>query len=117
MKFRSPTETPIHIALLSGHTCVIGPQLAEVEPRFHREAVAAGAIPEGMDAAAPVAAPEKSKSQLIVDAVKAAIDDAKADEFDGQGKVKIEALSKRAGFNVSASERNAAWTKVEQELA
>ncbi len=117
MKFRSPTETPIHISLLTGHTCVIGPQLAEVEPRFHREAVAAGAIPEGMDAAAPVAAPEKSKGELIVEAVKAAISEAKADEFDKQGKVTAEALSKRVGFTVSASERNAAWTKVEQELA
>lgn len=43
MKFRAPTETPIRVALLSGHTAIITDEWRELDPIFHRDALAKGA--------------------------------------------------------------------------
>lgn len=43
MKFRSPTETPIRVSLLSGHTAIIGHDWRDLDPIFHRDALASGA--------------------------------------------------------------------------
>ena len=42
MRFRSPTEKPIHMGLTSGHTFIVGPDPTEVPPMFQRDAVLAG---------------------------------------------------------------------------
>ena len=43
-RFRSPTDTPLHVALISGHTAVIPPEGIELAPMFYREAIARGAV-------------------------------------------------------------------------
>ena len=43
MKFRSPNETPIRVALTSGHAAVIGHEWRELPEIFHRDALAQGA--------------------------------------------------------------------------
>jgi hypothetical protein len=118
MKFQSPTEQPIFIALTTGHTCVIGPALIEVEPRFHREAVARGAIPEGMAASvALVGGHEATTTELIAKAVRAMVADADGDEFGNDGRPKATAISKRVGFTVSREQRDAAWAELEKDDA
>ena len=47
MRFRSPTDKPVYMALTSGHTLVVGPALIEVPKHFHRMAVMQGCLPEG----------------------------------------------------------------------
>jgi hypothetical protein len=47
MKFRSPTETTIHLSLTSGHTFVVGPTPVEVSPEFHVCAIQKGCEPIG----------------------------------------------------------------------
>ena len=44
MKFRSPSDQPIHIALTTGHTAVVPPDGVELDPMFHKEASARGAV-------------------------------------------------------------------------
>ncbi len=44
MKFRSPTETPVHLSLTSGHTMLIGPDPVDVPEMFARVAVAEGCV-------------------------------------------------------------------------
>lgn len=44
MLLKSPTDAPIHVALLSGHSIVIGPEPREAHERFIAPAIAAGAV-------------------------------------------------------------------------
>ena len=44
--YRAPTETPIRVALLSGHTLVLGPQPRPVPDLFLSHVLAAGAVAE-----------------------------------------------------------------------
>ena len=53
MKFRSPTDEPLHVALTTGHTCTIPPEGVDLDPMFQREAIARGAL--AGDDVAPVA--------------------------------------------------------------
>lgn len=63
MLLKSPTDDPIQIVLLSGHSIVIGPDAREVHERFISPAIAAGAV--GFETPTkPVKAP---KSKLPTD--------------------------------------------------
>ena len=54
MKFRSPTDAPVHLALTSGHTAVVGPHPVELDARWHRVAIARGCAPvRGLTALSP----------------------------------------------------------------
>lgn len=44
MLLKSPTDDPIQVVLLSGHSIVIGPDAREVHERFISPAIAAGAV-------------------------------------------------------------------------
>lgn len=116
MKFRSPTDTPIHLALTSGHTFVIGPDAVEVPTHFHRMAVMEGCIPEGMDSlpADDGPAPD-TKIDLIVSAIRDMLKDAKEGDFNADGRPDVRKLSQRAGFTVLADERNLAWQRISDE--
>lgn len=111
MKFRSPTETPIHIGLLSGHTCLIGPELVEVPQMFHRQAVAKGALPEGVEPD-PVAGKSDTKHDLILKGIRAMVKDENDGDFNQDGKPDTRKLSARVGFTVSSDERNTAWEEI-----
>lgn len=116
MKFRSPTETPVHISLLSGHTCLIGKDLVEVEQRFVRQAIADGCLREGEEPAANGPA-DKTKADLVLDAVRAMVAEAKEEDFNNDGKPDLRKLSKRAGFEVSRDERDTAWQAIADDDA
>lgn len=117
MRFKSPTETPIQIGLTSGHTCSIGPDYVEVDKRFHRQAVAEGAIPEGLEqSTAPSNTAQASKSELIEAAIRAMIDNPKEGDFTADGKPAVPKLSERIGFTLSRDERDTAWAAVSAAL-
>lgn len=115
MRFSSPTETPIVLGLTSGHTCVIGPDLVDVPPRFHRLAVAEGAVPEGMDKQAPVLNVERTPTELVLDAVRKLVERAEPTDFGNDGRPKAPAISKLVGFTVNAEQRDKAWAVLEEE--
>lgn len=48
--WRSPGTAPVHIALLSGHAVVIGPEGRELLPMFESAALAVGCIREQIPA-------------------------------------------------------------------
>lgn len=118
MRFKSPTDKILSLGLTSGHTCTIGPEYTEIDPRFHRLAVVNGAIPEGTEHV-KVASPtvEQSRRDLLLSTVREMIAEAKPDDFTNDGKVNANALSTRVGFTVSSSERDAAWEAVAKDAA
>jgi hypothetical protein len=117
MKFKSPSEKEIFLALTNGHTCTIGPELVEVPERFHRLAVAEGAIPEGMEhLAVPKDTQESSRKELVSAAIKKMLEGSAEGDFNGDGKPDTRRLSAAAGFTVSRAERDEVWAAVKAEL-
>ena len=117
MKFKSPSEKVIFLALTNGHTCAIGPELVEVPERFHRMAVAEGAIPEGMDhLIAPKDAQEASRKELVKAGIKTMLEANKEGDFGSDGKPTVARLSAAVGFTVGRSDRDAAWTELKAEM-
>lgn len=113
MRFKSPTDKPIYLALTTGHTCTVGPEYAEIEDRFHRLAVVQGAIPEGTEHVQVAPAAEAlTRQDVLLAMVRRMIDEALPSDFTNDGKVNANALSARVGFTVSSSERDAAWDQL-----
>lgn len=107
MRFRSPTDEPIRIALLSGHTAIVGPDWRELEPIFHRDAVAngcerehAGAVPRtvavqpSVAAAAKVESPEESYRRALTTMIQRDVEK----DFTADSLPNINAVSKLCGF-------------------
>ena len=115
MKFRSPTEFPVQLALTSGHTCVVGVELTEVDKQFHRMAIMQGCLPEGVEPEKIEAANEPSKQELVVAAVRQIAQAGDAEDALNDGRPKVEKVSALAGFTVTASERDAAWAIVTED--
>lgn len=106
MKFKSPSDQPVYIAMLSGHAAVIGNEWRELPPFMHREALAAGCITDNMDAEtinAMVndAAPKDSNHDILVRAIKAMMDDPQEGDFTGAALPNLKHLSKRVGWTVN----------------
>lgn len=132
MKFRSPTETPIHVALTTGHTAVIPQEGVELAPMFHREAISRGAIPgsltneealllSGNSAASMLAAntPPQGfdRNAEIRKAIEAMLAGSNEGDFNSDGKPNLGSVNKLIGFQASRSEVDAVWTAMEIEDA
>jgi hypothetical protein len=111
MRLKSPTDTPIHVALLSGPVMRIGPEGREVEPEFVKQAVTNGCIPAEMtaeDMSRTDAEPtEKDRSTILRDALKKLRDE--DTPLTGAGLPNRNAVSAAVGWNVSAVELTDAW--------
>lgn len=120
MKFKAPGSDPIMVALLSGDTITIPNDAkgVEVPTRFRKEALARGAVPVGIDVEEEDGSKkeQKSKHQLIVEAIGKLVEEGEDEDFTGDGKPKTDPLSKVAGFTVTASERDAAWDEAKEKL-
>lgn len=116
MKFRSPTDTPIRVALTSGHVKLIGPELIELEPRFVKDAVAAGAIPEGVPQSLMETqespSDQLSRNEQIKKTLLEMLDSSEPDEFTGNGLPSVPAVSKRVGYKVAREEVYPIWDTV-----
>lgn len=112
MKFRSPTNEPLHIALTSGHTAVVMPEGTELAPIFQREAIARGAL-AGEDAA-PLqgSSGQFDRKQTIADAINAMMDGDDTEDFNGDGKPNLKRLGSRVGFQVERAEADAIFDEL-----
>lgn len=112
MKFYPPDNQPMQIGLTTGHVAIVEPGGTELDARFHREAIAKGCMPEGIERDKPVEAKGFDKMSAIINTVIEMVDEGNEAEFTGDGKPDVRALSKRVGFTVSREERDTAWEAV-----
>lgn len=132
MKFRSPGQEPVHLALTSGHTLVIPPEGVEVPAVFRREAISRGAEPmapdgsfaeslhqsggQGGDGGADDGQTAEAKRlELIKTALRTMLNGASEEDFTTAGLPNLKRLQFLAGFNVSRAEADAAWALVQAE--
>lgn len=118
MKFRSPTEEPIHVSLVTGHTALVTMEGVELDPMFHREAISKGAIPgsltpeQALMLDAKPEAPQFDRKGTIVKVLKAMLDGNDEGDFNADGKPDLRKVNARLGFQASRSEVDAAWNEV-----
>jgi hypothetical protein len=112
MKFQSPTDEPIHIALTSGHSIVIEPTGTEVPALFQREAIAKGATPVGIEKAEPLQGQTFDRAQVIRDAMNAMLDSDDEANFTNDGKPDLRKLRAIVGFNVPREEADKLFAEI-----
>lgn len=111
MKFRSPTGNLIRVALTSGHVTIIGEEWRELDPMFHREALAQGAQVDKTEIrnapAPPIAASESGAAKVqdteteIHKAIVTMLErDDDGDFVKGSGNPNLKAVEKLVGFRV-----------------
>lgn len=118
MKFKSPTDEPIQLSLTSGHTCVVEPDGTDIDPRFHREAIARNCIPVGIELpeTAPPAPPQFDRKQVIADGMRTMLESDEEGMFTGSGKPNMKKLDAIVGFKTERDEVEAIWAEVEAEM-
>ena len=112
MKFKSTTGEEVFISLTSGHTAMVGVELTELDKAFHKEAIARGCLPEGVEP--DVVGPDTNfnRKQVIVDALNAMLDGGAEKDFNTNGKPDLRALNARVGFTVARDEADKIWDEV-----
>lgn len=116
MRFYAPGGEPVMIALTSGHTTVVDPEGSELEPRFHKEALAQGCRPEG--AAADEGFDRTAvfdRRKVIRAAIETLLDSSDPEAFTNDGVPALRKVTEAAGFQVSREERDAVWSEVSAE--
>lgn len=127
MKMKAPRGVPfVHLSLTTGHTFAIGPDPVEVPRKFLAQAIERGAeeAPDGAPAAdqptsiqpSEPAAPPESKQDVICNAIVKMIEAKTPGDFLNDGRPAVEPLSKMAGFQVTAGERDSAWAVVQKAM-
>lgn len=117
MKFKSPSEHPMHIALTSGHSIVIDPEGTETPAIFQKEAIARGALPVGIEDAAPLAGQNFDRAKVIKDAMNQMLDSADEDSFTNDGKPDLRKLRGIVGFGVTREEADKLFAEVTADKA
>lgn len=135
MKFHSPTQDPLHVALTSGHTAVVTYEGVTLDPMFHREAVSRGAIPESMFpgfagggadgrldlGALPQPVVDSFTDPNNANVARAAtiratltqmMDGSNEGDFNTDGKPNLGRLKARLGFEITREEADAAFADV-----
>ncbi|MDP3971311.1 MAG: hypothetical protein Q8P61_00165 [Candidatus Nanopelagicales bacterium] len=114
MQLKSPTDTPIHVALLDGNAIRIGPEGREVPIPFRKRAFAEGCIPmdvKAEDMSAPMAEPtEHSRAELLKSALR--LLKAEGTPLTGAGLPNRNTVSKTVGWPVTAIELTDAWNSL-----
>ena len=112
MILRSPTESDLHVALTSGHTCVITPEGNDVPAIFTREALSRGALPGGVDVAEPESEPAFDRTKANTEALNAMLDGGDEKDFTNGGTPDLRRVNARLGFQASREEADKAWAEV-----
>ncbi len=117
VKFRSPTNEPLHVALTSGHTMVItaDDKGIEVPVIFQREAMARGAVLTD-EGTAEVRTQTLNRQIVLRETLEAMIKGADKDDFTADGKPNLVRLKAKTGFPVTREEADAAFDEVAAEL-
>lgn len=113
MKFRSPSDQPIHIALTTGHTAVVPPDGVELDPMFRKEASARGAVcfDENAPAVALTMTPDVRKAAISA-AMKGMLDGANEGDFTAKGEPNLQRLKAAVGFAVTREEADAIFIEL-----
>jgi hypothetical protein len=122
-RFLPPEGKPeFHLASTDGHSCVIYQVSPEdnkpgtiIPERFRKLAVGEGCGVVGLDFNAKADA-GANKTDLIVAAIGAVLDRQQADELEGDGRPKVAAVGKQAGFKVTKTQFDAAWPQYVDSL-
>lgn len=112
MKFRSGTDQPVYLGLTNGHTAVVTPEPVELDKQFHKEAIAQGCLPEGVDNEVDEQKPAFDRKQVIVDALNAMLAGSDPEDFTKAGKPSLDKLNARVGFTVARTEADAIWDEI-----
>lgn len=115
-RFLPPEDkAEFHLASTDGHSCVIykispdDKKLGTIIPeRFRKLAVGEGCGVVGLDFNAKADA-GANKTDLIVAAIAAVLERQQEDELEGDGRPKVAAVGKQAGFKVTKTQFDAAW--------
>lgn len=112
MKFRSTTGADIHIALTSGQTALITAEPTELDKAFHKEAIARGALPEGVEPDAETQNTGFNRKEAIIKVLAAMLDGDDQEDFKNDGTPDLRVVMKKVGFKVDREEVDAAWAEV-----
>ena len=112
MQFKSPSDEPLHVALTSGHSIVIEPTGTEVPALYQKEAIARGALPIGIEQAAPITGQNFDRAQVIKDAINQMLDGDEAENFTNDGKPDLRKLRAIVGFGVQREEADKLFAEV-----
>ena len=110
MKFRSPSDQPIHIALTTGHTAVVTAEGVVLDKMFHKEASARGAVAFD-DNTTFVPSPEDRKAAISA-ALTSMLDGKDEDDFTADGKPNLRKLKERVGFALTREEADAVFIEL-----
>lgn len=110
------SEEGTHIAMTSGHACrvyavspVDGEKGTAIPMMFRKAAIAAGCGIVGIEEPAPVKQDQETRQGLIVKAIAEIVEVGSAGDLEGDGRPKIDAVKKVAGFNVTKKQFDDAW--------
>lgn len=112
MKFRSVTGANVYLGLTSGHTAEVTPEGTELDARFHKEAIAQGCLPEGLEDTPEHEGPTFDRKKVIVEALNAMLAGSDPEDFTKQGKPSLGKLNAKVGFTVDRSEADAIWDEL-----
>lgn len=108
MKFKSTSGESVHIALTSGHTTIVTPEGVDIAPIFHKEAIAKGCMPVGVeDAVVQGAGGAFNREAVIKKALTEMLDGNAAEDFTANGKPDLRRVNARIGFQATRSEVDA----------
>lgn len=124
LRFNPPTGmNSLSIVTLSSHSMCVhrtnpvdGLPGTPVPVRFRKEAIIKGCAPVGVEVDEDEEEGD-NKSALILKAVEAVIERNDSDEVDANGRPKLAAVKKEAGFGVTKVELDAAFDAFERSLA
>ncbi len=122
MKFTSPTNEDIQINLDNGYSgTVFAGRYEELHPMFHREALMAGAIVEGLEdsltASSPDGSTEIGRADAIISALREMVESGNPDDFTQSGQPKIGKVRELVGLGIDREEMMSAWMIVSSENA
>ena len=112
MKFKSTTGEDVFIALTNGHTTVVGKDYTEIDKMFHKQAIALGCLPEGVEPEVTSSGNGFDRKKVIADAINVMLDGGNEKDFNTNGKPDLRALNARVGFTVPRDEADAIWEEV-----
>lgn len=112
MKFFSQTDQSVHIALTTGHTAVVSPEGSELDKIFHKEAIARGCLPAGVEADKPAEKTSFDRKGIIENTLQSMVDGSDEKDFKADGTPNLKQVSAKAGFTVDRTEVEAIWAEL-----
>ena len=112
MKFRSNTGADVYLGLTSGHTAVVTVEGVELDPKFHKEAIANGCLQEGINASVETSDPQFDRKKVVTEALEAMLNGSDPEDFTKAGKPSLDRLNAKVGFKVDRSEADAIWDEM-----